>query len=287
MRKTMYLVLAVGLLESLGCAITNYPVILDSRGPWADSVLDDQYDLAYIIPSSQVATIYSDGSDELYTRVAQDWKGDQWLYTYNNFDATGEVLFLDQTYCDPNRQTDCAIWTAWNADLPDAYPHGSAHDPAGGPGNNVTDDPFDGTLNEDCSGARSLSLLLSMTSRVGECGSGLWADKQNAAFEFSLLETSTFRGRQVYELPIDSSIAAFTLTGQDGSVGQAPIFGRFTGYVDQDLRLAFPVTPNMKYQLRALQSWIDAHGSYVQVDVNYGSLAASFDLQVETLPDRF
>ncbi|HHN75435.1 MAG TPA: hypothetical protein ENK10_09430 [Acidobacteria bacterium] len=287
MRKLIYAALATAVLLSLGCAITNYPVIFDSRGPWGDSVLEDQYEQAYIIPSSQIATIFSDGSDELYTLVAQDWKGDQWLKTYNNFDASGAINFLDQTYCDPNRQTDCAVWTAWNPDLPDAYPHGSAHDPEGGPGNNVTDDPFDGTMDDSCSGARSLSLLLSMGSRIGECGSGVWADKQNAAFEFSLLEQVSFRGKDVYELPIDSSIASFTLTGQDGTVGEAPIYGRFNGYVDSELRLAFPVTPNMKYQLRALENWVDAHGSYIQVDVTYGSMNASFNVNVQTLADRF
>ncbi|HHN74600.1 MAG TPA: hypothetical protein ENK10_05160 [Acidobacteria bacterium] len=266
---------------SLGCAVTNYPVIFDSRGPWGDSVMDSFYDAAYIVPTSQIATIYSDGSDELFTVLSQDWKGDQWLKTYNNFDSTATVLFLDQTYCDPNRQTDCAIWTAWNPDLPDSYPHGSSSDPGGGPGNNVTDDPFDGDLDDSCSGARSLSMLLSQTSRVGECGSGLWADKQASAFELSLLETTSFRGRDVYSIPVDSNIATFDLTDADGNVVRAPIYGRFQGYLDQDLRVAVPVGPNSRYQLRWLDHYIDQHGNYIDLHVTYGSLQADFKVRVE------
>ena len=63
---------------SLGCAVTDYPVIFDTRGADSNGVMTGQYDLAFII-TSQVATIWDDGSDELFTLVSQDWKGDQWL----------------------------------------------------------------------------------------------------------------------------------------------------------------------------------------------------------------
>lgn len=284
MRRTgLYLLVLAMASLTLGCAVTNYPVIFDSHGPWGDGVLDSFYDAAYIVPTSQVATIFGDGSDELYTILAQDWTGDQRLKTFNNFDPTATVLFLDQTYCDPNRQTDCAIWTAWNPDLPDAYPHGSANDPEGGPGNNVTDDPFDGDFDDTCSGARSLSLLLSQDSRVGECGSGLWADKQATAYELSALDRVTFRGRDAYQVPVDSSIARFELIDAEGAVVQAPIYGRFTGYLDSDLRMAVPVGPNAKYQMRWLENFVREHGSYFQMRVTYGSVQAEFKMNVDTV----
>lgn len=274
MRKLIYAALIAAVMLSLGCAITNYPVIFDDAGPWADTVMDSFYDQAYIIPSGQVATIYADGSDELFSTVFQDNRGDQWIYTYNNFDASGVVNFLDQTYCDPTRMG-CAITTAWNPDYPEAYPHGDQ--------SNTIDDPFDYTFDTSCSGARSLSLLLSMGSRIGECGSGVWADPQAAAYEFSLLEKAEYRGVAVYELPIDSSVASFSLTSHDNSVSEEmPIYGRFTSYLDSELRLAVPVTPNMQYQKRALEQFIGANGNRIQIDMTYGSLTAQFNVEATT-----
>lgn len=246
---------------SLGCAITDYPVIFDSRGPYDNNVMTGQYDHAYIIPSSSVATIWSDGSDELNSYVAQDWKGDQWLKTYNNFDASGALNFLDQTYCDPVRQGACAVVTAWNPDV-------------------AGDDPFDYTFDTACSGARSLSLLLGVSSRIGECGSGVMGDKQGAAYEFSNLETVSFRGKSVYHLPIDSSIASFTLTGADGAVAAMPIYGRFNAYIDQRLRTMLMASPNARYNMRWMSNFATSHGSTMNVALTYGSLNADYSINV-------
>jgi hypothetical protein len=270
MRKLIYAALISAVLLSLGCAITNYPVIFDDRGPWGDSVLHGQYDKALIEPSGMVGTIYSDGSDMLFSTVTQDWKADQWIYTYNNFDPTASVIFLDNTYCDPNHQTECWVTLAWNPDLPDAYPHG---DEMGGPGLNPVDDIFDYAFDTGCSGARSLSVLVSYNVRIGECGSGIWASPQDLALEFSLLNPTTFRGLAAYELPIDASIASFTVNGVE-----MPIYGRFTGYIDTELRLALPMTPNWDYQASWLNRHVENYGSYLQVDMTYGSLNAQFHL---------
>lgn len=260
------------------CAVSDYPLILDSRGPEGDGVLQSFYDKAYIVQTSQVATIWGDGSDELYSQVTQDWRGDQWLYTYNNFDATATALHLDQTYCDPTRQSDCAIVRAWNPDLPNAYPHGDQ-----GAGYDNVDNVFDYTLDPSCSGARSLSILVQFPGRVGECGSNIWADKQGAAFEFGQLELVSFRGRELYYLPVDNSIASFAMTGQDGFQTTMPVFGRFSGYLDDQLRLALPMTQNAKFQLRWIDSFIKAHGNYINMDVTYGALTANFRVNVTTV----
>jgi hypothetical protein len=275
MRKLIYAALVSAVLLSLGCAITNYPVIFDTRGPWEDAVLDGQYDQAYVIPSGQIATIWDDGSDELFTLVAQDWKGDQWLYTYNNFDPTNTVTFLDQTYCDPNHQEDCWVVKAWNPDYPDAYPWN------GQDSSNEADDPFDYVFDADCKGIRSLSYLVDYQSRIGECGSGVMADRQNAAFEFSLLEETTFRGREVYAVPFDSSIATFQVTGVDGYAATMPIYGSYETYLDSDMRMAVPITPNMEYQRDWLQSFAANHGNALRLNVKYGSLDADYQLTVK------
>ncbi len=258
---------------SLGCAITDYPVIFDTRGADADGVMTGQYDLAYLV-TSQVATIWDDGSDELFTLVSQDWKGDQWLKTYNNFDPSGLINFLDQTYCDPTFDSSfCAIATAWNPDLPNAYPHGDQ-----GAGYNNVDDPFDYVLDLNCNGARSLSLLVSYTSRYGECGSSVWADRQGAAYEFSLLEKVNFRGQSVYHIPVDSTVATFTVNGAD-----LPIYGRFNMYMNDKLQVAFPVTPNARYQLNAIDRVIQRDGHFLDVNMTYGSLNANFKVNVTTV----
>jgi hypothetical protein len=268
MKKLLFIALLAAF--SLGCAITDYPVIFDSRGADGDGVMDGQYDLAYIIPSSQIATIWDDGTDELFTLVSQDWRGDQRLKTYNNFDPSGLVLFVDQTYCDPTFDSSfCAIATAWNPDLPNAYPYGS--------GSNV-DNPFDYILDLNCNGARSLSLLVSYTSRIGECGSGVWADKQGAAYEFSILERTNFRGQSMYHIPLDSTVAAFTVNGKD-----MPIYGRFNLYMDDNMRTAIPVSSNARYQLMALDRMVQQDGHFLDVDMTYGSLTANFKINVTTV----
>lgn len=266
MRKLSVAVFLAAIVLSIGCATTDYPVIFDTRGADANAVLQSFYDKAYIIPSSQVATIWSDGTDELYTEVTQDWKGDQWLYTYDNFDPTATVEFLNQTYCDPVRQTNCALATAWNPDTAD-------------------DQMFDYTYDTTCAGARSLSLLVSYSSRIGECGSGIWADKQGAAYEFSNLNVVTFRGKNFYHLPIDSSVASFAVRGQDGAQQTMPIFGRFNAYVDNSFRTAVPITPNAKYQLNWLSNWVAAHGHSLDVNLTYGSLNSNFKVNVTSVQD--
>jgi hypothetical protein len=275
MRKLVYAGIVLAMVACFGCRITNYPVIVDTVGPWQDSVLDGQYDQAYIIPSGVVATIYPDGSDESYTLVHQDWKGDQWLYTYNNFDPTASVVFLDQTYCDPNHQEDCWVSKSWNPDYPDVYPWNGQN--AG----NDEDDVFDEILDPDCKGFRSICVILDMPWRNGECGSGLWQSPQDLAAEFSLLKETTFRGREVYALPIDTSVARFTLVGTDGYESVMPIYGSYTGYLDQDLQLAFEVTPNVEYQRSWLVKFTDAHGDALRVNVLYGSLSADYRIRLD------
>lgn len=269
MRRALFL---GAVLIGVGCHVSNYPVIFDDAGPWDDAVLDSFYDEAYIVPTGQVATIWTDGSDETFSEVVQDWKGDQWIYTYNNFDPTASVIYLDQTYCDPARQTNCANWVSWNPDLPEYTPGRSPEGPH--------DDPFDGVGYPECPGYRSLCQMISMASRIGECGSGLWADKQGLADEFSRLELTTWRGRAVYALPLDASTVAVELSAPGETAFQAmPVYGRFSAYVDTKLRLAVEVTPNVRYQARWLQRWTEQHGEIARARVTYGSLVAEWDVR--------
>ncbi len=252
---------------TVGCDISDYPVIFDSHGPYDNNVMTGQYDQAYIVPSATVATVWSDGSDETYTVVQQDWTGDQWLRTYNNYDPTASVIFLDQTYCDPTRQPGCAPMSSWNPNYPSCYDTGNSR---------PCDDIFDYNFAYGCSGARSLCFSIGMSSRIGECGSGLWGDKQGLAAEFAQLVQTSFRNRSVYALPMDSQVMSVQLTARDGASAQMPIYGRFEAYLDDRLRFMTQVSPNVRYQVRWLQNWTRVHGKETDVLVTYGAFQAPF-----------
>ncbi|MDQ7005936.1 MAG: hypothetical protein Q9Q40_01750 [Acidobacteriota bacterium] len=260
MKKMMiYGLLSLLLLTSLGCAITNYAVITDDRADFSGVIRTGHK--AYVTPSSQIATIYSDGSDELFTMVYQNQYADRKLYTFNNFDPTASVLFLDQTYCDW-RYEGCEITRAWD-------PHQDA-----------LDDPFDFEFFGDCSGARSLSLLVSQDSRLGECGDRIFADLQGLAGEFADLPVTHFRGEAAYVIPVNSGNTAVSISTPDGVTASVPLYGQFTGFVTERLQIVIPMTPNMKSQLNWARNFVDQNGNLGTVEIQYGSLGGTVNLAV-------
>lgn len=154
MRKLFYLGFCALLLASIGCAITNYPLLVDVR--YGD--LEKTNGRAMIYQSSQVATLWDDGADNLFSMVDQKANGDQVLTTYNYYTTDGQY-FQDWTFCQAN-WGGCAIWTAPNPVEGDV-------------------DIFDGDWNQNCLGSRSLSSLVSVGSRYGECGRWSSLDKHN------------------------------------------------------------------------------------------------------------
>ncbi len=238
-------------LISAGCAITDYPVITDARGDYSGVIRTGHK--AYIRPSAGVATIWSDGSDELFTLVYQNQYGDQKLYTFNNFDPTGSVMFLDDLYCDW-RYDGCEITRSWN------------------PVNSVMDNIFDYEKFPDCSGARSLSVFVSYGARyMGECGDSMSNNKQALAAEFANLATTTWRGQTAYIIPIDSSNTTISLNGTN-----MPLFGSFTAVMNDRFQLMFPMTPNMRQELRWMQDYLNTNSATVDITVGYNSLVGTY-----------
>jgi hypothetical protein len=256
MRKLLYGVLCLAIVASLGCCITDYPPIYDQRGDYNGLIRTGHN--AYVEPTSDVATIWSDGSDNLITYVYQNMRGDQKLFCKNNFDFSASVYFLDQTYCDWRYQ-DCAIAEAWN------------------PIQDNIDDIFDyeGEFNNqgwpDCSGNRSFKVLVSQGSRLGECGDLFWADKQNLFAEFANLATTTWRGGNAYIIPVNSSNTSVTLSAGNVS-GTMPIYGQYYGFLNESLQLVVPVTANAKHQLNWLRNWTNLNGTQFDAHISYGSL---------------
>lgn len=257
--KTFLTAWALVLALALGCAITSYPVIVDDRGDYSGVVRTGHK--AYIVPSFAAAAVYPDGSDELYSMVYQNQYGDQSIYTFNNYDPSGAVVFLDQTYCDWKFE-DCEIVRAWN------------------PIQN--DDLFDYEFFEDCSGARSLTLLLAYSIRIGECGDHrpLGGDLQTAFSVFSELGQTMWRGHRAYHLPIDASVASASLESATGLVEQVPIYGSYDVIVTNDLQLVVPMTPNARHQLAWLRSWVDRNGPDATLRYDYDSFVSELDLRL-------
>lgn len=242
---------------ALGCYITDYPVISDSRGDFSGIIRTGHP--AYI-KQEQVATIWDDGSDMTFSLVSQNRYGDQKIYTYNNFDPTAEVIFLDDTYCDW-RFDGCPVMTAWNP-----------HDPA-------DDAAWDYQLDSNCSGFRSLCMLLMYSSRLGECGDhGLFWKTQAAAFEFANLAPTQWRGNQAYLMPIHQDNTHIVLTEPGGAATEAPIFGAVNALVTENLNVAVPMTPSTRYNLAWLREWVAAHGNRAALQVTYGALTVDFQI---------
>jgi hypothetical protein len=157
MRKLLYLGFCLVLLAGFGCAITDYGIITDNNQSNAAGSGDasagtqkatNTNGKAHIKETSQIATIWPDGTDELINFVDQKSDATATLTTYNNFSTGSEPTFHDDLYCNPD-WNGCSVFTA---------------DDNNGP---VL---FDGSSNPNCSGARSLSLLLSTGRYYGECG---------------------------------------------------------------------------------------------------------------------
>ena len=61
-----------------------------------------------------------------------------------------------------------------------------------------------------------------------------------------------------------------------------PVYGTYRGYMDEQFRTAVEATPNWTYQKRWLNNWLEANGSYVQAEVTYGSLQATWQANIQS-----
>lgn len=195
----------------VGCAITDYGTIADNdqtrAGNDGPAQVVNTNGKAHINESSQIATLWPDGTDELFSFVDQKSDGTSTITTYNNFSTLplGNGTFHSDLYCN-TEWNGCAIFTA----------------PDDNDGN-----LFDGTLNPNCPGARSFSIMLSTGRYYGECGRGAarFSLEQKLAALSSSTRTERFaRSGLLWHLsPGDTTVLA--RNEETGQTYLVPLFG--------------------------------------------------------------
>jgi hypothetical protein len=221
MRKLFYLGFSLALLMGLGCAITEYPTIIDSY----TGEMVNTNGKAKIVPSSQIATIWSDGADCLYSMVDQKADGDQGLETYN-FYTTGGTYWFDNQYCHPD-WNGCSIVSSNS-------PH---MDP-------IWFDDF--RINYNCDGLRSLSYLIAVTDRYyySECGR-----MGTNVLDFANTMTQVNNHTLTINLNRNNTSVHFG----DNNI---PVYGQnvFTVYLDGAVRSTLKLSPLARHTLNALKA---------------------------------
>jgi hypothetical protein len=261
MRKIFYLGFCAVLAMGVGCAITNYELITDNDQYKNGSTVVSTNGKA-IIMTGQVATIWPDGTDMLFTMVDQKANGDRTLTTYNWF-ATGDIpTFKDNTYCNPD-WVGCAIITAPDPEVGDT---------------DLFDPGFDGT-NENCSGERSLSVLLSTTRYYGECGrvhQNLTPAQRAMALQMVQATELGYFGK------FDASDTSFFLTNTSGTTYNLPVFAGSFDLEWAARNVALDLTnPNVATTLRYADNVVKQSADNVfSLTVRWNNLEISRDVMI-------
>jgi hypothetical protein len=259
MRKLFYLGFCVVLATGVGCAITDYELITDTdqlNGAETDAVVNTN-GKAHIMESSQVATIWSDGTDELFSMVDQKANGDRTITTYNNFTSTypADDPWHDDLYCNPD-WNGCAIWSAPDPEVGDV-------------------DRFDGSWNQNCFGSRSLSVLAATTRYIGECG----REHLNPAIDERLSAATygyvgSFNGMSGLWFDYDKTNTSLRVNGTQLPIADGTIF------VSERHQLAFFAdNPLIAHTLRAFGS-VAPPGTIITTTLTYNGIDLERDMKV-------
>lgn len=255
MRKLFYagfcLVLAIG----VGCAITDYELMYDS---YSGEIINTN-GKAKLIPSSQVALIWSDGADNLFSMVDQKANGDRTLTTYN-FYTTDGTYFWDTMYCSPD-WTGCSIWTAPDPEVGDV-------------------DPFDGSWNQNCSGSRSLYYLVATTRYYGECGRQTLTvgERLNVLSYGQQVNDYTLRynmNNSNSHILLNNNAGVSSLIGLMGSID---VVWNLKGNDTLTLNMTHPLLGNT---MRSIADWNDRFGTGVTTaTIGFNGVEKTFDLRI-------
>lgn len=237
MKKLFLFGATVALAMGFGCAITNYALITDNDVGGTVNTNGK----AYIRQSSQIATIQPDGTDNLMWFVDQKANGDRVLTTYNFHRSGSESPFKDDLYCSPD-WTGCAVNTSQDPQTGDTS-------------------IFDYKANFNCSGARSLSLLISTSRYYGECGRAK-ADRMTTALSLANQMTPVqMNGSTWLKGTLDSTNATWVLDNHNGATAAFSPAGSINVFVNAPLRRVQidMSNPVLRQSLLQVNSWLTSH----------------------------
>lgn len=267
MKKLFYLGFCLVLMTGFGCAITNYGLITDnnqtSAGGGAGEIRDTR-GKAKLVHASQWATLQADGTDELLNFVNQLSDGAQTLYTHNNFSVAGDATFSDDLYCSPETKG-CAAVISKDADPTDP-----------------NEDPFLSRVNDECPGARSLSLSLSTGRYYGECGLTATWSLQDKLSMYNMGEMGEMFGQEVLMYNLNHNNFSITLDNNAGIVSNLPITGEATAALSLNGQIKGfldATNPLLGTMVRNYGSWVMDNGAdMTTVTVTYNGISRHFDL---------
>jgi hypothetical protein len=258
MRKLFYLGFCVALATGVGCAITNYELIVDNDQLYAtETGVVSTNGKAHIQEYSQVATIWDDGTDELFSQVDQKANGDRTITTYNNYNSMYPMggTFHDDLYCNPD-WNGCAIWTADDPEVGDV-------------------DIFDGVWNANCFGSRSLYLLLGTTRYYGECGrEHLNASQSDKLAAMTYGYVGTFNGMPGLWFDYDKTNTTVRVNGTNLPIPDGSLFFGTHRQV-----AFFADNPLIQHTLRAFGT-VAPPGTVISLHMSYNGIDMERDMKV-------
>jgi hypothetical protein len=198
MKKSLYLAFIAALALSMGCIVTEYPLITDR------TVADGYFVVntagkAMINEYSHVASDFLDGHrEETFAMIDQKFDGSATITSYAQVGLTSTGGFIGDTYCNPE-WNGCAMGTADNG--------GSL---------------WDYTYNINCDGIFSVQYLYSYSpNRPGECGRGMM---QNPGLLNAITGSFVDLG-DAWGLNLNRSNTRLIGTDDQGHSFEMPLFG--------------------------------------------------------------
>jgi hypothetical protein len=238
MRKIFVFCFAIAAAMGFGCAITNYELIVDED----QGGVVNTNGKAYIRQFSQVATTWPDGNDNLLWFVDQKANGDRTLTTYNYATSVTGDPFMDDLYCSPE-WNGCALATADDPETGDV-------------------DDFDYRLNANCSGFRSLSLLVSTTRYYGECGRSAVTDRTMRMIGLASQMTPVqYNGATWLRTNLTARNTSIVLNNNNGSAFALPMTSQIgvTANFAQRRMILDLSNPNNRNLAQSAINWNNAH----------------------------
>lgn len=239
MKKLLVFALAMAVSMGFGCAITNYSLITDND---VDGVVNTSGKAYVRFSGFFVATIWPDGNDNILNFVDQKVNGDRTLSTSNFFTTGTDSPFKDDLYCAAD-QGGCSVTTSDDPEVGDV-------------------DDYDYTFNTHCSGARSMSLLLSTSRYYGECGRAQVNDRSLRMVSLANEMTPVqFRGATWLRGNLSALNTSIVLDNRNGSIYSLPMTSQIglTVNLAQHRLLVDMSNPNNRNLAQNAINWNNAH----------------------------